>query len=577
MAASLELAITAIRSGRREEGRQLLNLLIQQNPNDDMAWLWMSSVVDADEQRARCLYHVLAINPDSQIARRGLQVLGIVVSDSRPVKVPRDSQPIHIPKPSPPQAAPVAEAASQEERRPFLIDPETITQELPFTPLKAPFQETPLRASPSILAIDVEESGADVNGREEGTSQESDTSAPAQRSVAQPLQDSAQPTPVVSTAPAPASPPSEPVPVVGADATQQMPSTPPTRAAQPQQPSEPVPVVGADETQQMPAPPAGQSGQLSQPSEPVPVVHSSAEVGGAPQPQVQSPQGQYGQQIRPDTGQLQAASPGQLIPLPGQTHVPPNAGPLNPNTQTYYSPQPAPPNQQSLGEAAPSNVVNETRPSQPVPVTHSNVNMGLNQPGYYPVPQPPAGYANVPMGMPAQYPQPPYPSQPMSPIHSNTTTGMPLPLQSGQPQHPSEPVPVIHSNSTIGMTPSPYGQAQVPQSPESMAFHSNSTMMMPTMTEAEARARLAASQAMPALGASSVAPPGTLSQFGAGYDPVTNTFHPTNNIAVRGGENEEDEREEINIMAVIIFGSLSVTALGGLGMLILLMFTTPAV
>ena len=102
MAASLDLAITAIRAGRTEEGRQLLNLLIQQNPNDEMAWLWMSGVVNTDEQRARCLYHVLAINPNSAMARRGLEKLGIIVSDSRPVKVPRDSQPIHIPKPSPP-------------------------------------------------------------------------------------------------------------------------------------------------------------------------------------------------------------------------------------------------------------------------------------------------------------------------------------------------------------------------------------------------------------------------------------------------------------------------------------------
>src|SRR5512147_201706 len=96
MATSLELAITAIRSGRKDEGRQLLNLLIQQNPNNEMAWLWMSSVVNTDEQRARCLYHVLAINPTNEMARRGLQLLGITVSDSRPVKVPRDSQPIPI-------------------------------------------------------------------------------------------------------------------------------------------------------------------------------------------------------------------------------------------------------------------------------------------------------------------------------------------------------------------------------------------------------------------------------------------------------------------------------------------------
>lgn len=143
MTTSLELAITAIRSGRKEEGRQLLNLLIQQNPNNEQAWLWMSSVVNNDEQRARCLYHVLAINPNNEIARRGLQVLGIVVSDSRPVKVPRDSQPIRIPNPSVPDQPP-----SVEERRPFRIDSKAMTEELPFTPLKKPLTER-LRRSPS--------------------------------------------------------------------------------------------------------------------------------------------------------------------------------------------------------------------------------------------------------------------------------------------------------------------------------------------------------------------------------------------------------------------------------------------
>lgn len=147
MATSLELAITAIRSGRKEEGRQLLNLLIQQNPNDEMAWLWMSSVVNTDEQRARCLYHVLAINPDSALARRGLEVLGIVVSDSRPVRIPRDSQPI----PVQPTGAPMPQIPSSpvkpvpaEERRPFRLDPRAITQELPFKPLKAPFAGAPV-------------------------------------------------------------------------------------------------------------------------------------------------------------------------------------------------------------------------------------------------------------------------------------------------------------------------------------------------------------------------------------------------------------------------------------------------
>src|SRR5687768_11965950 len=155
MAASLELAISAIRSGRKEEGRQLLNLLIQQNPNNEMAWVWMSSVVETDEQKARCLYHALAINPTSQLARRGLQLLGIVVSDSRPVKIPRDSQPIQIPRPTlsaqpqfPASEMPQPQSPSWPER--------TVTEELPFTPLQAAPSEK-IAASPAILQLNVDD------------------------------------------------------------------------------------------------------------------------------------------------------------------------------------------------------------------------------------------------------------------------------------------------------------------------------------------------------------------------------------------------------------------------------------
>src|SRR5262245_26690985 len=133
MAASLELAISAIRAGRKEEGRQLLNLLIQQNPNNEMAWVWMSSVVETDEQRSRCLYHALAINPNSQLARRGLQVLGIVVSDSRPVKIPSDSKPIAIPRPTL-STQPQFPASEMPQPQPPTETGRMITQELPFVP-----------------------------------------------------------------------------------------------------------------------------------------------------------------------------------------------------------------------------------------------------------------------------------------------------------------------------------------------------------------------------------------------------------------------------------------------------------
>ena len=70
-----------------------------------------------------------------------------------------------------------------------------------------------------------------------------------------------------------------------------------------------------------------------------------------------------------------------------------------------------------------------------------------------------------------------------------------------------------------------------------------------------------------------------------GYDPFAGMsgsssnrdYHraPAKGSSSKGTYQEDDDDEdEVNILAVIIFGSLSVTALGGLGMLILLMFTT---
>ena len=336
MATSLELAITAIRSNRKEEGRQLLNLLIQQNPNNEMAWMWMSSVVNTDEQRARCLYHVLAINPDNQIARRGLQLLGIVVSDSRPVKVPRDSRPIQIPKPTPPQSQflPEIQAAPAPvaERRPFRLDPQAVVAELPFTPVTKPFSETPPPASPTATKpLDSQPLPPPKPAESTPVAQPvAPPVPPTGNPIGQPINPS-EPTPVVQpnmaasgpvapSQPVTGTPDSGPVPVVGAPYYPAQPAYPApsfgagmapltdTRPSQPvpviaPNPSQPVPVVHsnvtmgmpmyapgyspqvspahANATLGMPAPayPGGVNAPLPHPSEPVPVVHSNTTMG----------------------------------------------------------------------------------------------------------------------------------------------------------------------------------------------------------------------------------------------------------------------------------------------------------
>lgn len=72
---TLDDAIHAIRMGNREEGRRLLEQMLETDENNEEIWLWLTSVVDTDEDREVCLENVLALNPQNIIARRGLEAL----------------------------------------------------------------------------------------------------------------------------------------------------------------------------------------------------------------------------------------------------------------------------------------------------------------------------------------------------------------------------------------------------------------------------------------------------------------------------------------------------------------------
>lgn len=68
----LTQAIDLIKSGNKAQGRQRLAEVIRIEPKNEQAWLWMTLVVDTDEQRRQCLERVLAINPNNERARIGL-------------------------------------------------------------------------------------------------------------------------------------------------------------------------------------------------------------------------------------------------------------------------------------------------------------------------------------------------------------------------------------------------------------------------------------------------------------------------------------------------------------------------
>lgn len=67
--------ITAYNSSDRAQASQLFRQAIQLDPNYEMAWLWLSAVVDSIHERRTCLERALTINPRSESAKRGLAKL----------------------------------------------------------------------------------------------------------------------------------------------------------------------------------------------------------------------------------------------------------------------------------------------------------------------------------------------------------------------------------------------------------------------------------------------------------------------------------------------------------------------
>ncbi|MBE2220470.1 MAG: ECF transporter S component [Anaerolineae bacterium] len=86
----LQEATAVIRRGDKETGREMLLDILQMDPENDTAWVWMSAVVDTDELRLECLEEALKFNPDNQMAHRGIAKLrekGVgetAVSDASP-------------------------------------------------------------------------------------------------------------------------------------------------------------------------------------------------------------------------------------------------------------------------------------------------------------------------------------------------------------------------------------------------------------------------------------------------------------------------------------------------------------
>lgn len=102
----LRTAIQAAQSGNKAIARRILEQVVEQDPANEVAWLWMTSVVDSVDERRACLEKVLAVNPNNERAKQAFDKLPRAAPappSARPSPVP--DQPARRPTASRPTAA----------------------------------------------------------------------------------------------------------------------------------------------------------------------------------------------------------------------------------------------------------------------------------------------------------------------------------------------------------------------------------------------------------------------------------------------------------------------------------------
>lgn len=91
--ALLDQAIAAAGAGNHRNALALLAQVVELDPRNERAWLWLAELVETDAQRIDCLERVLCINPDNSDARQRLDILKL--------KPPTAATPPYAPQPSP--------------------------------------------------------------------------------------------------------------------------------------------------------------------------------------------------------------------------------------------------------------------------------------------------------------------------------------------------------------------------------------------------------------------------------------------------------------------------------------------
>jgi hypothetical protein len=100
----LRTGIQAAQSGNKAVARAILEQVIEQAPDNELAWIWLASVVETTAERRDCLLKVLAINPNNERAKQAL------------TRLQRVTPPVTKGEPRKPRETPASAGASRAAR-----------------------------------------------------------------------------------------------------------------------------------------------------------------------------------------------------------------------------------------------------------------------------------------------------------------------------------------------------------------------------------------------------------------------------------------------------------------------------
>jgi len=83
-------AVKAARAGERPRARDLLLELVEGEPRNEMAWLWLSELVDDPADKIIALENALTVNPDRPQTRQRLEQLQAQQTEIAAQRPPRD-------------------------------------------------------------------------------------------------------------------------------------------------------------------------------------------------------------------------------------------------------------------------------------------------------------------------------------------------------------------------------------------------------------------------------------------------------------------------------------------------------